>query len=128
MDSSLETLICLFLILTMVTSTISGLQHKTFKKAAFANGTSVCAVDTPSKVVYMGNIGLSVMLPVSAAVKVCIPPSALCSYECLKDQNCTSYNYDDEENACELFDYTPINFKISTTCEYHQVLDRKSTR
>src|SRR6218665_1460264 len=122
MYSSLETLIYmyLFLILIMMASTISGLKHKTFKKAAFANGTSVCAVDSPSKVVYTGNI--SVLLPVSSAAKGCMPPSVLCCYECLKDQNCTSYNYDDGENACQLFDYAPINFKISTTCEYHQVL------
>src|SRR6218665_1198196 len=86
--SSLEILIYLFLVLTMMTSTISGLQHKTFKKAAFANGTSVCAVDSPSKVVYTGNI--SVVSQVSTAAKGCIPPSVLCFYECLKDQNCTS--------------------------------------
>ena len=120
MYSSVETLVYVFLILTMMTTTISGLQHKTFKKAAFANGTSVCAVDSPSKVVYTGNI--SVLLPVSSAGKGCIPPSVLCSYECQQDQNCTSYNYDDGENACQLFDYAPINFEISTTCEYHQVL------
>src|SRR6218665_3387375 len=124
MDSSPEKYVglYLFLILTMMTSTISGLQHKTFKKAAFANGTSVCAVDSPSKVVYTGNIHVSVVSQVSTAAKGCIPPSVLCCYECLKDQNCTSYNYDDGENACQLFDYAPINFKISTTCEYHQVL------
>src|SRR6218665_222503 len=122
MDSSPEKYVglYLFLILTMMASTISGLQHKTFKKAAFANGTSVCAVDSPSKVVYTENI--SVLLPFSSAGKGCIPPSVLCSYECLKDQNCTSYNYDNRENACQLFDYAPINFEISTTCEYHQVL------
>ena len=122
MYSSLETMIYLFLILTMMTSTITGLQNKTFKKVAFANGTSVCSVDSPSKIVYLWNIGLSVTSEASAAAKGCIPPSVLCSYECLKDQNCTSYNYDDKESACQLFDYAPINFKISTTCEYHQVL------
>src|SRR6218665_4035123 len=54
--SSLEILIYLFLVLTMMASTISGLKHKTFKKAAFANGTSVCAIDSPSEVVYTENI------------------------------------------------------------------------
>ena len=120
METSLETLMLLFLMLTMM-STSSGLQQKTFKKAAFANGTTVCAVDSPSKVLSMENI--SAILPVSAAAaKGCIPPSALCSYRCQMDQSCTSYNYDDTENECQLFYYTPINFKISTTCEYYQVL------
>ena len=79
------------------------------------NGTTVvCVVDeVPSKVVSLAST--------SFAQSSCIPWSAICGSECSKEARCTNFNYRSDEETCELFFYTPLNWNQSDNCWHFRV-------
>jgi len=84
----------------------------TFQKLIISNEVSPCAADKPAKIFPLAEI---------STVPKCIPDSALCSWKCHMEPNCTCYNFDAVDNQCQLYDYIPTNFVINATCEYFKV-------
>lgn len=94
---------------TFIIPMVTGIPS-TFQKLIISNNVSPCAADTPTKVFPLAEI---------SSVPQCVPYSALCSWKCDMEPNCTCYNV--YENQCQLYDYIPINFVNNATCEHFKV-------
>src|SRR5688572_2152042 len=92
-----------------------GWQQNRFRVMRASNGTELCAVDPPSMVFNVSQLNGSL---VNGG---CAPPKALCAWKCTKDLDCTSYNWRDDIEMCELYYYPPFSCAIVNSCSFYQV-------
>ena len=86
---------------------------KSFKKVAWSNGSTVCAVDQPSTAF---NVDLA---PINSA---CVPPNVQCAWRCSREPNCTGYNYLVDAQLCQLYFYPSTGFACDDpSCLYFLV-------
>lgn len=87
-------------------------SHKSFKRLSLSGGDSTCAVDTPNSVV---------PLNVAFGNPSAVPPGVSCAWVCMADANCTSYNFNEEAEMCEMFFYRPSKTLSNRMCTYFMV-------
>lgn len=95
---------------------ISTNQETYTRVTSDVNDTSLCSTDRPTVVYAIDELDLP---PTSSA---CLPPSALCSWKCTREQkNCTSFNWKETTRMCELYSYTPAMCAVVRGCSHFQV-------
>jgi len=88
---------------------------KSFQMTRTPNGTSLCALGLPSTTLNVSELN-GLLVDVAAA-----PPMVLCGWKCTMDESCTSYNWRDDIQVCELYNYDPTNCSIVSCCSFYQV-------
>ena len=70
-----------------------------------------CAVDDPSKVVSLTDVGG-------------FPDVAQCAMQCTGDVDCSGFNLKFNASLCEMYLYSPTRFALVPDCQYRQVSTR----
>lgn len=95
---------------------------RTFSKLTRGDGTPLCALDLPSKIVVIDKIAKPVMLlVVKSNSDPCIPPDVKCALLCRQDVNCKGFNYISLSGSCQMYYYGPINFVVDVNCDFFTV-------
>src|SRR6218665_2020907 len=102
-------------ICAVASQTYNGLQQNTFSVLRASNGTELCCVDPPSKVFNVSQLDGSL---VSVG---CAPLIVLCAWKCTNDLDCSSYNWKDDVELCELYYYPTTSCAIVNGCTFYQV-------
>src|SRR6218665_563290 len=103
----------LFLLVILIYAAESN-SAKLFKYTRNVNGTVICALDQPSTVIPFDQLS---SLPSGS----CSPMGVRCAWQCTLDQNCTNFNYREDQRSCDLFNYTPNICSTSQDCFHLQV-------
>lgn len=95
---------------------------RTFSKLTRGDGTALCALDLPSKIVIIDQIAKPVtQLLVQSNSDPCIPADVKCALLCRQDVNCMGFNYVSLSGSCQMYSFGPINFVVNVNCDYFTV-------
>lgn len=93
----------------------NGWQQNAFNVLRASNGTELCCVDPPS------NVFNASQLDGSLVSVGCAPLIALCAWKCTNDLDCSSYNWKDDVELCELYYYPTTSCAIVNGCSFYKV-------
>src|SRR6218665_1835617 len=88
---------------------------KSFQVTRANSGAGLCANDPPSTALNVSGLN-GLLVDIGAA-----PSMILCGWACTMDASCTSYNWRDDIQVCELYNYDPTNCSIVSCCSLYQV-------
>ena|SRR6218665_427262 len=108
--------LCL-LVLNMWLLIMESYECKTFKSTRFPNGTIACATDEPTTV-----FPLNQNHPCGECSDSCKMYGMQCAWLCSQDDDCTNYNYREDNGMCDIFHCTPQHVSFVTGCYNFQVL------
>ena len=86
---------------------------KDFVAILSSSGSAMCVSDPPDVVVPPNQI-------VKSTAGVCVPQTALCSFNCRMNPLCIGYNFVDTSQSCQLFYVSPRSCSHITGCSYYQ--------
>ena len=88
---------------------------KSFQVTRAPNGTELCATDPPATAL---NVSRLYELLVGIGTPSLV---VLCGWKCTMDEGCTSYNWRDDIQVCELYRYDPTFCSVVACCSFYQV-------
>lgn len=117
-DASSIWLVVVFAVFAMVSASMAtnnGSSDSSYARLELSNGSSICALGSPSLVLRLQDLDLPVIN--------ITPPSesTLCAWKCQREPNCICFNWKSCSNYCEFFAYVPTKCTIQHGCIHYTV-------